>query len=280
MWKLLLRAWERLRLLIALVVVSAFLFLMPARFTAPARVVFEEAAGPAQTALYQGSGHALATTGTLTEMFLEQDRERALSREVVRLRSENAMLAEQLRRRQAALSSAEALEVKRFPVRAVRAPVAAYDATAARHSVSVRAGTRDGVGEGMAVTSMGALVGVVQRAGPSQCRVRLITDPQSVVPCRMARTRDLCLLTGTGGRTCLADWLERGAFVEPGDELVTTALEVEPAPGLRVPAGLPAGTVQKVEPDRMRPLFLRVQVQPGVNLRRLEAVEVLVPVGG
>ncbi len=277
MWRLLGRAWERLRLLIALLAVSAFLFLMPARFTAPVRVVFEEAVGPAQTALYQGTGHALAATGTLTEMFLAQDRERALRRELVRLRNENALLAEELRGRQAALASVEALELRRFPVRAVRAPVAAYDTTAARQSISVRAGTRDGVGEGMAVTSMGALVGVVERAGPEQCRVRLITDPASVVPCRMARTRDLCLLRGTGGERCLADWLERDAFAEPGDKLVTTSLEVDPAPGLWTPAGLPAGTVQAVGPDRMRPLFLRVEVEPGVQLRRLEAVEVLVP---
>ncbi len=95
----------------------------------------------------------------------------------------------------------------------------------------------------------------------------------------MGRTRDLCLLTGTGGQRCLADWLERDAFVEPGDELVTASLEVEPAPGLRVPSGLPAGTVRSVGPDRMRPLFLRVEVKPGVQLSRLEAVEVLVPEG-
>ncbi len=271
------KTWKRLRLLLALVAVAAFLFLMPARFTAPARVLFTEAVGPLETGVYQGAGRALATGGTLTEMFLGVNRQKALAREVTRLRNENALLAEELIRQQMRLESTEKLLVQKLPFRAVRALVSSYDSRATRRSIAVGAGTRDGVAPGMAAAADGALVGVVQEAGPRQCRVRLITDPDSVIACRVSRTRALCLLLGTGGEVCRVDWLDRDAFVEAKDVLVTTRLEAASATRLRVPEGLPAATVREVKLDRMRPLFFDVTAEPRVNLERLEEVEILIP---
>ncbi|MGD2174560.1 MAG: hypothetical protein PVJ27_04080, partial [Candidatus Brocadiaceae bacterium] len=65
-----------------------------------------------------------------------------------------------------------------------------------------------------------------------------------------------------------------------GDVIVTRSLEVEPEPGMKLPDGMPAATVKNVQPDRMRPLFRRVDVAPRVNLDRLEEVEILVPSEG
>ncbi len=271
------RIWNRTKLLLSLTAVGAFLFLLPARFTAPARVLFNEAVGPAETAVYQGTGEILATTGTLTEMFLSEDRGRGLAREVRRLRNANVHLAEELMRRELRLRSMEKLELRRFPFRAVRAPVASYDTSAARRSVTVRAGRIQGVQPGLAAASDGALVGIVMEAGPLQCRVRLLTDPESVVPCRLSATRKLCILVGAAEPTFRVEWVDRDAFIESGDVLVTTSLKVEPAPGLALPDGLPAGTVKEVRPDPMHPLFYRVEAAPRVNLERLEEVEILVP---
>ena len=55
------RALKRLTLVAALVALAAFLFLMPARFTAPARLLFNEAAGPAETAAFQGTVIGIAS---------------------------------------------------------------------------------------------------------------------------------------------------------------------------------------------------------------------------
>ncbi len=268
--------WRRLRLLIVLTVLAAFLLLLPARFTAPMRVLFSEAAGPVETALYQGTGRALAATGTLTEMFLGEERERALAREVVRLRNENAALRDERRRLAGALAGARDLSVLGLRVEAVRAPVSSYDASATRRSIGVRAGTRHGVRPQMAVAAHGALVGVVTEAGPFQSRVRLITDPASALPCRAGRSRRLCILQGTGGAECMVDWLDRDSFVEVGDVLVTASLEAAPGTAA-LPDGVPAATVTAVERDPMRPLFLSVRAAPRVDLERLEAVEILIP---
>ncbi|MCD6415482.1 MAG: hypothetical protein J7M08_02150, partial [Planctomycetes bacterium] len=154
--------WRRLRLLVALMALAAFILLLPARFTAPGRVVFNEAVGPLETAAYQGGGDILATTGALTDMFLGEDRERALARRVRSLDNETAFLKEQVRRQGLALRSMAKLQVERFPFRVVRAPLSGYDASGSRRSVSVRAGSRDGVAAGMAVAAEGALVGIVR----------------------------------------------------------------------------------------------------------------------
>ena len=128
------RARSRLTLVVALVALSAFLFLMPARFTAPARVLFNEAAGPAETAAYQGAGQTLAATGTLSDMFRARDRQRALEREVVRLRNQSAALADELRRQQARIQSLQKLDLNALSHRAVRASVSAYDTSGMRRS--------------------------------------------------------------------------------------------------------------------------------------------------
>jgi rod shape-determining protein MreC len=277
MRKVSISTWKRLKLALVLFALAGFLLILPSRFTAPARVLFNEAVGPVETGAFQQAGRALATTGTLADMFVEKDRERALSGELARLRNENAVLSDEARRLGDRLRSVEKLSLKGFGFRAVRAPVSSYDASAMRRSITVRAGSKDGVAQGLAVTAEGALVGVVSEVGPSECRVRLITDPASGVPCRVSRTRSLCILQGTGGECCRVEWLGRDSFVEQGDVLVTTALRVDERSDLRILEGLPAGTVVKVGAGDMHPLFLSVEAAPRVNLDRLEGVEILIP---
>ncbi len=269
--------WQRLQLLATLTVAAGFLLLMPSRFTAPARVLFNEATGPVQTAAYQNTGKALAASGTLSEMFRKADRERALRREVERLTNMNAALAERLHAAQETIESFAALRTRDTEYFALRAPVSAYSTSAVSRSISVRAGRSDGVVAGLAVVAHGALVGIVSEAGPWQCRVRLITDPRSAVPCLVAGFRSVCILRGTGGGNCAVEWVSEDAFTEPGNTVYTTSLEADEGPQLRIPVGIPAATVVTAEPDRMKPLFLAVEATPRVNLDRLEAVEVLIP---
>jgi rod shape-determining protein MreC len=272
------RTWRRIRLFLGLLGAAILLCLMPSRFTAPARIVFNEAAGPVETAAFQGTGEVLVRTGTLVEAFGGPDRERALARDVTTLRNSLAALADALARARAAMDSVEALDVKEMRIRRLRAPVASYDTSAARRSITVRAGTRDGVGPGVAVTADGGLVGVVVEAGPGQSRVRLITDPGSALPCRPSARQGLCVLQGTGGRVCSADWVDRVNFLERGDVLVTVSLDVLPESRLHIPDGIPAATVVRVSTNEMKPLFAAVEAAPRVNLDRLEAVEILIPV--
>jgi cell shape-determining protein MreC len=276
---------DRLKILATLVVIATFLFLLPARLTAPARVVFTEAVGPLQTAGYQAAGEALATSGTLTDAFLAEDRSRGLANEVERLHNENRRLQLQLDDATEALETAPKFSRTILPIRGLRAPVSGYGTSAVSRSVVVRAGSTHGVERGMAATSNGALVGTVTECGPWHSRIRLVTDPDSVVPCWVIRVgargeplgRSLWLLHGTGGPELRLEMIDHEALVREGDPVVTADLTTETDIELQFPPYVPVARITQVGADPMRPLFLDATVEPRANLDRLEHVEILIP---
>jgi rod shape-determining protein MreC len=193
------------------------------------------------------------------------------------LTNENAHLRDEVTRLAADVASLESVELQRLPFDVVRAPVSAYDASAFGRSLWLRAPSSSGIVPGMAVTADGALAGLVLQSGPHQCQVRLITDPHSVLPCRVSRARALCILQGRGDELCTVEWLDKDAFVEEGDVLVTAVAGAGPDTRSLALEGIPVATVVRVERDSMRPLFLSVEAEPRIDLTRLEACEILIP---
>lgn len=269
----------RIRLVLLLLILPLLLFL-PASFTAPLRVVFLEALGPVQRVAFEASGDAAATAGTLSEMFLEQERQRALDGAVTKLRNELAEARRRLASQKQRLDSIREVRAEELSCEVLSAPVTAYDSVPLQCSVTVGAGRTDGVREGQAVCALGALVGRVQQAGPWRSRVRLITDPGSQITCRVGASRTVCVLQGTGGKKLKLDWVDRHTQVKPDDPVVTARLEHVGDGPPRMPAGLPVATVVSVEHGRKNPLILAVEAEPLVPTDRLEWVEVLVPRGG
>jgi len=275
---------RRLRLLAGFVAVSVLLLLLPSRLTAPARALVGELPGPGQAALMQMGGDAAVAGGSLSEMFKARYRERALAVEVERLRNEVLRLRDDVEQARNHVEAVRGLTLLTPRIRIVRAPVASYDTSALRHSITVRAGTRDGVRPGLAVTSSGALIGVTTECGPWQSRVRLTTDPGSAVACRLMHAkrdvhpgaRPLAILTGTGADEHTVEWLGREEVVDTGDYLMTASLSTGQAAQLRIPDGVPAARIISADTDPMAPLFLAVRAVPHVNLARLEYVEVLI----
>ena len=82
----------RLVMLTYLLGIAAVVFLLPARFTAPARVIFTQVIGPAEEVAFHAGGDVLAAAGTLREAFLAEERNRTLEQELRRLRNEKARL--------------------------------------------------------------------------------------------------------------------------------------------------------------------------------------------
>jgi len=275
---------KRMHLLIVFMAVSVMLLLLPSRLTAPARALLGELPGPGQALLMRAGGDAAVAGGSLPEMYGARQRERALAVEVQRLRNEVLHLRDEVEQARKHVEAVQALSLLAPHVRIVRAPVASYDSSALRRSITVRAGTRHGVRPGMAVTSSGALVGVTTECGPWQSRVRLTTDPGSAVACRLMHAdpdvrpgaRPLAILAGTGADQHTVEWLGPKEFPEPRDYLMTASLSSEGATDLLIPDGVPAARIVTVEPDPMTPLYLAVRAEPHVNLARLEYVEVLV----
>ena len=267
----------RLVMLTYLLGIAAVVFLLPARFTAPARVIFTQVIGPAEEVAFHAGGDVLAAAGTLREAFLAEERNRTLEQELRRLRNEKARLENLRVLQELRLRSMKELRVSEFSFRGLSAVVTAYDSSAMHQSITIAAGSPDGVRKGQAVCSAGAVAGVVMEVGRWRSRVRLITDADSSLPCRVSRKRARCILRGIGGANCRVEWIDRDASVRRDDVLVTAPVDEVASQRPLIPPGLPVATVVQVERGRTDPFFLKVTAAPRVKLQRLEVVEVIIP---
>ena len=251
--------------------------MLPARLTTPLRVVLTEVTGPVEGVAFQAGGDVLASSGTLRDAFLAHERLRVRDVERGRLRSENARLREIIASQHRLLRSVKRLEFRSSQPRRVGASVTAYDAGATRHSIVIAAGSADGVEAGQAVCSLGWVVGVVAEVGVWRSRVGLVTDPAARLPCRVRETRERVLLEGDGSAVCKVRWVDRESEAARDNVLVTGPVDDVLGERSVIPAGLPVATIGQVARGGENALFLQVFAKPGVDVRRLEYVEVIVP---
>jgi len=268
---------RRIRIAATALALALVVLFLPARFTTPLRTVFTEVVGPVEEMAYRGAGDALATGGTLTDMFLRTERDRALRKRVAELEHEVARVREELLVRERIISDMQALEVKAPRYRVCSAAVTSYDCSALRRSITIAAGGLDGVEEGMPVCASGALVGVVTETLLWRSRVRLITDPDSVIPVYAGPSRDLCTLVGRGTDKLSVEWVKRDAGLSRGALLLTAYVDYGAGKREPLPEGIPAAEVLEVKDDAVQLLFSEVAAIPRVNLNRLERVQVLIP---
>jgi len=143
---------------------------------------------------------------------------------------------------------------------------------ASPHYISLRInrGEGDGVRVGMPVLTHDGVVGQVSRfVVGGTADVMLITDPSSRLGAIVQRTRVRATAVGAGGGAPLKlDNVLREDDVVDGDVLITSGTD-----GL-FPKGLVIGRVQKVEREA-NAMFLKAQVLPSVDLRKVEEVLLL-----
>jgi rod shape-determining protein MreC len=109
-------------------------------------------------------------------------------------------------------------------------------------SVTVDAGTRDGVRRDMTVLNGDGLVGRVISVGQSTSTILLLTDPSFYVGARIAGSGEMGGITGNGSDPLSLEVLNAQALVESGDVVVTLgSREDKPF----VP-GIPIGEVSEV----------------------------------
>jgi len=143
------------------------------------------------------------------------------------------------------------------------------------HSLTVEAGSADGVRLDSPVLSGDGLVGIVSNVFPDTAQVRLLSDPNTFVAALDVGTGVRGVVhTGVGG-TLILDSVQKQFKVKPGDKLVTAGTRNARYPDL-YPYGIPIGSVSTVNASDTAP-FLQVQVQPFANLGSQTAVAVLVP---
>ena len=135
-------------------------------------------------------------------------------------------------------------------------------------------GTSDGVQRNMPVLAHGGLVGRVVLAGSNYSRVVsfLNIDEGSAVSVRVVRTDEFGIVRGDisllQDNLVRMDYIDLGAQVTVGDELVTSNL------GEIFPPGISVGTVLEVLPDASG-LFQYAVVTPSVDFSNIDMVLVI-----
>ncbi|MCW2680102.1 MAG: rod shape-determining protein MreC [Frankiales bacterium] len=191
--------------------------------------------------------------------------------ELKRLRDENARLRGDLvrgagdRRRADELDRLLALaDAGTYPV--VPAQVTALgSAFGFELTVTIDAGSRDGVQPGQTVVNGDGLVGRTTRVGPFTSTVLLVTDPGFTVGARLTREGTVGLATGDGDGGMTYELVE-GGRVAVDDALLTTGSQTF------VP-GVPVGRVTRVDPAGA--LVTTADVQPFVRVAALDVVGVV-----
>jgi rod shape-determining protein MreC len=159
--------------------------------------------------------------------------------------------------------------------RAISTEVTSFPSGPFTHTLTIAAGSSNGVRMSAPVVSGDGLVGIVSNVFSHSAKVTLISDPDSFVAARDLQTRVRGgVRTGTGG-TLILDQVPKTEVVRQGDEVVTDGTHNARYPDL-YPYGIPIGRVTSVGVADTAS-FLQVQVQPFANLGSLDAVAVLVP---
>jgi rod shape-determining protein MreC len=138
-------------------------------------------------------------------------------------------------------------------------------------TVTIDAGSNDGIRRDMTVLNGEGLVGRVTTVSPNTATVLLASDPDFTVGTRMEKTDELGFATGQGDQPLSVQFLNGKAKVSKGDRLVTFGSSKDRP---FVP-GVPVGEVVRVDPSG-GDLTRTVYVRPYVGFTKLDIVGVVV----
>ena len=199
------------------------------------------------------AGRYLVTVGSLT-------RENAQLRESATERAAQLLQDEQLRLENAHLRQLQGLR-ERTGAKTQSVQVLYEPRDRFTHKLVIDRGSSDGLRSGNPVIDELGVVGQVTRVFPMVSEVTMVTERDQSIPVEVVRNGLRCVaFGGSEPGTLELRFLAANADVSSGDAVVTSGLD-----GL-YPAGLPVGTIARVERD-VKDQFARVIVRPagGVN---------------
>ena len=202
-------------------------------------------------------------------------------------KSENARLKKEVDALRAGVAEAQATQAENDQLRAlmqirqqvasiypkglrfVTARVIARSTTAWYSTVTVDAGSGQGVGKYDAVVNGQGLVGRVTSVTTDAAEVTLITDQSSFVDAVVLPDRARGLLAGSVTGDISLQYVDKSAKVEQGQFVVTSGMK-----GSIFIPGIPIGTIESVAQQEVE-LYQSVSVRPFVDFRTLDLVMVV-----
>lgn len=157
---------------------------------------------------------------------------------------------------------------KSTKLESVLADVVARDPRGWMSTLTLNAGSEQGVHKGMTVSDGRNLVGQVSTVQKNRCQVRLFTDAKAVVGGVLHGKKASGVVVGSGQHEVEMRYLDPDAGVKKGDEIFTSGQD-----GI-FPAGICIGKVTKVyQPSQAN--YLAAVITPSVDLGKLENVVVI-----
>ncbi|GAB3829605.1 rod shape-determining protein MreC [Kribbella italica] len=265
---------RRRTVLVLVILASLTLIVLDARRSAGSPVdPLRHAAAAVFGPLESGATSARQPVDNLRDRFAEVD---TLKAENEKLQAENEKLTEELRTTDYTRNRAAELDrllkvAPKFTVTPARV-IGIGSAQSFNHTVTIDAGTADGVRPDMTVLNGDGLVGRVVRATDATATVLLIGDRNSTVGGRLNSTLALGFLSGRGETSGTMDYklVDLRARPKVGDRIVTWGSKGN-AP--YVP-GVPIGTVTTVTPNQGT-LGSTATVKPFVDPTRIDTVGVV-----
>ncbi len=243
----------------------------------PARSAAGRVFGPMESGLATLTTPVVSAIDTIADVRRLHGDNARLEREVDELRAELSTVGvdrDRLAQYDALAGVSEGTGFRLVPARVV----AMGPAQAFARTVTIDAGSADGVHADMTVLESGGLVGRVLRADPHTATVLLAVDADSTVGGRVGRSMKVGFLHGRGdlGQGARLDLeLVDQTYVPAEGETVVTWGSQEGAPYV---SGVPVGRVDSVY-SSLRETTQRAVIEPFVDFSALDVVGVVVPSG-
>jgi len=202
-------------------------------------------------------------------------------------KSENAKLKKELEQLRAGVASELATQDENAQLRAmvaldgagvfpasaelVTAHVVARSTTAWYSTVTIDAGSDDGIGLYQAVVNGAGLVGRISKVEPGASQVTLITDQQSYVDSMVVPGGAQGIVAGSVTGDLTMQYVDRNERVKVGQYVVTSGRA-----GSVFVRGIPIGRVESVGLQEVE-LYQSISVRPFVDFRKLDIVRVVIP---
>ena len=190
-----------------------------------------------------------------------------LENELSHLQSQVIQLQEQLRETEVLYSLLDFAR-SRPQDQYIAAAVIGKDPSPFLHYVIIDHGSDDGIQYGMPVVTQQGLVGRVAAVTASASRIRLITDPESVVNVRLQGQNEDALAEGSITGDVTLGMVSQNVILNTGDILLTSGL------GGNYPTDILVGQVVNVEKTENE-IFQTASVQPVIDFVGLRAVLVI-----
>ena len=150
----------------------------------------------------------------------------------------------------------------------VAANIVFFDPTNIRETITIDAGTADGLKEGDVAVSDGFLIGRLSGLTKNTAKIILISDPASAVPVNIVGSTVSGILKGKIGSGLNLDQIPQSDVIHRGDMLSTSGL------GGQYPKGLLVGKVESIQ-QVSGSIFQAVEVRPMADLTTLERIMVI-----